>query len=165
MRILLYLLLMPFPLGCTPQRGDTLVPPRAVEGAAQEIRLEGTPRVVGTSPVGSEVVLSGDDGRTTRLTGAIAAELGRLAGARVEIWGRHAAGAMQVAGYRVLSIDGQPVVVGVVERAPDGGLRLRTEGGEVLALEGAPGELREGQKVWIRGPATVQVRGYGVIRP
>lgn len=128
-------------------------------------RMTGVVRVVGSEPVNVQVVVQEPSGRSVRVDGPLAAELRRLSGVEVEVWGRPAARqGLEVAGYEVRSVDGAPVQVGGVERAPDGGLQLRTASG-VVRLAGGASALKPGQKVWVQGPATVQVQSFGVIRP
>jgi hypothetical protein len=124
----------------------------------------GTVRVVGAAPVDVQVVLETARSLNVRLQGPLRAEIGRLAGAELEVDGHASDGAFHATGYRVRSIDGRPVVLGMVEAAPGGGLQLRTEDGVLIGLSGAGG-LRIGQKIWVQGQATLQVQSYGVIRP
>lgn len=128
-------------------------------------RVAGTVRVVGSAPVNVQVVVQEPGGRSVRVDGPMAAEVRELSGAEVEVWGRMSDGpAVEAAGYTILSVNGEPVEMGVVERAPGGGVQLRTSAG-VVRLTGAASSLRVGQKVWVQGPTTVQVQSYGVIRP
>lgn len=144
--------------------------------AEQETRLEGVIRNAGTAPVGREVVLKGDEGEGTPLTGALTPELARLAGARVAVWGRTVErGRLSVSRYQILSIDGAPVRLGTVQRVAGDTVVLRTEAGDLvhlpgLALLGTP--FREGQKVWVQGTEersggeiVVKVYKYGVLTP
>jgi hypothetical protein len=142
----------------------------------QEVRLEGVLRNAGTAPIGREVMLRDDEGVSTPLAGALTAELARLSGARVAVWG-HAAerGHFTVSRYEILSIDGAPVRLGTVQRVAGDTVVLRTEAGETLrlpglALLGTP--FREGQKVWVQGAEAsaggellVKVHKYGVLTP
>ncbi|HEX2095347.1 MAG TPA: hypothetical protein VHG28_23325 [Longimicrobiaceae bacterium] len=137
-------------------------------GAPQtaEDRVVGTVRVTGSLPVDVQVNVQEPGGRFVRVTGPLAAEVRRLSGAVVEVWGRPAAGgAIEAAGYEVRSVDGAPVVMGMVERAAEGGFQLRRRDGSVVRLTGATSQLRVGQKVWVQGASTVQVQSYGVITP
>ena len=129
--------------------------------------LIGVPRVVGSAPMNVQLVLQDERGRSTQITGPLAAEIQRLDGARVQVWGQMVGQAFQPSGYQVLSVDGRPVEMGIVERAPDGGVQLRRADGQIVRLAGAASQLRVGQKVWIQGPTTtaVQVQTYGVISP
>jgi hypothetical protein len=143
---------------------------------AQESRLEGVIRNVGTAPVGREVSLRDDEGKSTPLAGALTPELTRLAGARVAVWGRTAErGRFAVSRYEILSIDGAPVRLGTVQRVAGDTVLLRTEMGDLvrlpgIALLGTP--FREGQKIWVQGTEQrvggelqVKVHKFGVLTP
>jgi len=140
--------------------------PAAGGGASQEA-VVGRVVVSGSAPMDVSVVLRAANGSGVRLAGPLLGELTRLAGAEVEVRGAMAEGSLRAASYRVLSVDGRPVLVGTVEADPGGGVRLRTEDGRVVALAGPPAELRAGQKVWVQGPGEtrVQVQRFGVISP
>lgn len=143
-------------------------PPAAARGGGEPERLAGRVAVVGSAPVSVRVTLQTADGRTVYLDGAAAAELRALAGTEVEVEGRMEGGAFQASGYRLVSVDGRPAVVGTVEAAPEGGLRLRLEDGSAVRLGGGSERLRAGQKVWVQGPAQAQVQQvqtFGVIVP
>ncbi len=137
--------------------------PAGSPGGAAD-RAVGTVRVVGSAPL-PQVVVNEPGGRSVRVTGPLAAEVRRLGGAEVEVWGRASGGAIEAAGYDVRSVEGRPVVAGTVERAPDGGLQLRRRDGGTVRLSGTVAELRPGQKVWVQGASTVQVATWGVISP
>lgn len=132
-----------------------------------EMVLVGVPRVVGSAPMNTQLVLQQDGGRTTEISGPLAAELRQLDGARVQVSGRTVGRTFQASGYQIISIDGRPVEMGIVERAPDGGMQLRRADGRIVRLTGATTQLRIGQKVWVQGPITaaVQVQTYGVVTP
>lgn len=132
---------------------------------AQPVEITGQVAVVGSAPVDMRVSIRSADGRSFFVEGPWAAELRRLAGAEVAVWGQAEGGVLRASGYRVVRVDGQPVEVGVVERAPGGGLQLRRADGSVVRLSGAADRLRPGQKVWVQGEAVVQVQRFGVIRP
>ncbi len=129
------------------------------------VQRVGVVRVVGSAPVDIRVTVQEQDGQRVAIHGPLAAEIGRLSGAEVEVEGRPHNGGLEATRYRVRAVHGAPVVTGTVERAPGGGLQLRTEQGEVVRLSGADEHLRVGQKVWVQGPSTIQVQTYGVIRP
>jgi hypothetical protein len=149
-------------VACTPPA------PAPGPGAPQpaEDRAVGPVRVAGSLPVDVQVIVQEPSGRSVRVAGPLAAEVRRLSGAVVEVWGRPAAGGtIEAAGYEVRSVDGAPVVAGTVERAADGGLQIRRRDGSTVRLAGAPAQFRVGQKVWVQGPSTVQVQTFGVITP
>lgn len=137
----------------------------APQGAAAADRVTGTVAVVGSAPVDVQVVVQQEGGGSVHVEGPLRDEVRRLSGARVEVWGRRSGAELTATDYDVLSVDGRPVEMGVVEAAPGGGLQLRKRSGEVVRLAGATGQFRAGQKVWVQGPATVQVQTFGVVRP
>lgn len=134
------------------------------------VQVRGTVAVVGSAPVDIAVIIRGEEGESSRIQGPLTDEIRRLAGAEVEVTGIRQRDpryghAVAVSHYDVRSVDGRPVVTGVVEQAPDGRLQLRTEDGAVVRLVGGADQIRPGQKVWIQGSATMQVQSFGVIRP
>jgi hypothetical protein len=141
--------------GCTPP----------ANGPAGVDTLRGRTAVVGSAPMNTRVSLQVEDGRSIVLTGPLSTELGRLAGAELEVVGRMAGSEMEPTAYRVVSVDGRPALVGVVESAPGGGLQLRTDDGRTVRLGGGTADLRPGQKVWVQGPDQLQVQTFGVIVP
>ncbi len=161
----LQLFLLGFLLAACSPSPQPMQTPAPLAGDGEETSVTGTVRVVGSAPVNVQTVLQEGDAPSVRVTGPLTGEIERLSGARVTVWGRIAGGAVEAERYEVVSVDGRPVVTGVVERAPGGGLQLRTDRGEVLRLDGADAHLRVGQKVWVQGPATVQLQSFGVIRP
>ena len=137
------------------------------QGEPAQERVVGRVAVTGSAPMNVRIALMRDSAASVFLEGALAPELRRLGGARVEVWGDRAADALQVAGYRIVSVDGAPVWQGVVERV-DGGLALRLQDGSLVRLRHAPAELQPGRKVWVQGPAApaeVSVQTFGVISP
>jgi hypothetical protein len=138
------------------------VPP--ADRGAQEERVIGVPASVGSAPMNVRTVVATEDRGSVYVTGPLAAEIRSLSGARVEVRGRRAADRTLVAiDYDVLSVNGRPVFMGVVERATDGTLHLRTRTG-IVGLQDAPAAFRPGMKVWVQGPGSVTVQTYGVIR-
>ena len=137
----------------------------AARGGAQPGPWVGTVAVVGSAPMNVRLSFRPDSGPSLWLEGPAADELRALAGARLEVRGRVEGGVLHADGYRVLSVDGRPVHVGVVENAPGGGLQLRMDDGQVVLLRGTTDPFRPGQKVWVQGPPSVQVQSYGVITP
>lgn len=144
---------------CTPAPGAAPAPDGTVVRS-------GTVRVVGSAPVNVNVVLQ-EEGGSTYLTGPLAGELRNAAGARVEITGRMEGRYLAATDYRVVSVDGNPVWMGIVERTASGATVLRTANGEAVPLVGAADRLRPGQKVWVQGPTetAIRVQTYGVLRP
>ena len=137
----------------------------APAGAPMAGGVTGTVAVVGSAPVSVQVVVREEGGGSVRVDGPLRDEVRRLDGARVRVYGERSGNALAATDYEVLSVDGRPVEMGVVEAAPGGGLQLRKRGGEVVRLAGATSQFRVGQKVWVQGPGTVQVQTFGVVRP
>ncbi|HEX5727079.1 MAG TPA: hypothetical protein VFX98_16500 [Longimicrobiaceae bacterium] len=125
-------------------------------------RVVGRVAVVGSAPVNLRVAVRTDAGGVY-VEGPLAAEVRRLSGAQVEVWGRRDGDVLRAEGYRVVSVDGAPVWQGTVERGPGGGLVLRLADGNTLALDHAPPEIRPGQKVWVQGPTHVGVQTFGIV--
>src|SRR5690606_17354611 len=111
-----------------------------------------TPEVVGSGPVDRHVVLLDSSGQAIRLQGNVVAELARLSGAQVDAWGHSDGGSFSVSRYDLVSVEGDPALVGRVERAASGAVILRTEDGRQLELTGAAASLSPGAKVWVQGP-------------
>jgi hypothetical protein len=155
---------------CAPPNGETNSIPPARQAGFDTVQVHGTVAVVGSAPVDIAVIIQGEDGESSRVEGPLAEEIGRLAGAEVEVTGirerdpRYGQ-AVHADRYVIRAVDGRPVITGMVEEAPGGGLQLRTEDGAVVRLVNGPDQIRPGQKVWIQGSATVQVQSFGVIRP
>jgi hypothetical protein len=139
--------------------------PQAVGSEAQEVRVVGVPASVGSAPVNVRTRLAVEGGESLYVTGPLASEVRALAGARVEVRGRRGADqTLEATDYDVLSVSGRPVTMGVVERAANGGLQLRTRDGGTVRLDGAPASFRPGMKVWVQGPGSITVQTYGVVR-
>lgn len=131
--------------------------------------MTGRVGLAGSAPVDVRVALHPAQGPGVWIDGPLRAEIGRLTGAQVEVRGRLDAGTLTAHGYRIVSVDGRPVLMGTVEAAEGGGLRLRTDEGRTVRLGSPPPEIRAGQKVWVQGPGDpavqVQVQTFGVIVP
>jgi hypothetical protein len=162
-------------LGCapTPAPSDSIVVGGAGEQAPRpgESATRGVIRVVGSAPVNVQVVLQPSDGGSIRLVGALREELMWLAGMAVAGAGARrpspdplASGEIEVTSYRIVAVDGEPVVMGEIVAAGTGRATLRTAAGEEVTLDPAPSSLRVGQKVWVQGPRHIAVQGFGVIR-
>ncbi len=150
-----------------PEPPDSSPVPAA--GAAE--RIVGTVRVVGSAPVNVRVVLRPERGGDVQLAGPLRDELRQLAGAEVAVTGPAetapdplADRQLRVDSYEILSVSGEPVVMGTVEGRSGEWLLLRTPHGELLYLGGATGDLAPGEKVWVQGPRSVIVQSHGVLR-
>lgn len=133
--------------------------------------VEGIVRVVGSQPVNVHVVVETEDGTNVRVVGDLRDEIRRLSGAVVRLEGAVEPSEMPVArhqvratDYRIVSVNGEPVVQGLVEGKTGGWTILRTPEGERVYLASAPEGIRTGQRVWVQGPRSVIVQSYGVMR-
>ena len=134
-----------------------------------EPRLEGVAGTMGTDPA-LMIVVRPATGEPVRVDGPLAADVGRLTGATVALFGTVQATApwrtIEPTRYEVLEIDGQKPHVGFlrVERE-----EVWLESRPPLRLEGTPDALRvqHGAKVYVLGPAlngVLTVQSFGVIR-
>jgi hypothetical protein len=138
-----------------------------VPDSAPQETLVGQVALTGSEPVDVHITLMPDSGGGTYLDGPLSGELRRLGGVRVEVWGERSARGMRVAGYRIVSVDGAPVWLGVVERA-QGGLALRLEDGSLVRLRYPPAALQPGNKAWVQGPSSggeVSVQTFSIVTP
>jgi hypothetical protein len=111
------------------------------------------------------VFLRPEKGEGVYVTGPLSGEIRSLSGAQVEVRGRRGPDrTLEASDYDVLSVNGRPVTMGVVERATDGTLHLRTRDGGMVRLQAAPAAFRPGMKVWVQGPGAVTVQSYGIVR-
>ncbi|HEX8362880.1 MAG TPA: hypothetical protein VF613_22340 [Longimicrobium sp.] len=137
------------------------VPP----AGAQEERVVGVPASVGSAPMNVRVLLTPERGEGLYVTGPLAGEIRSLSGARIEVRGRRGANrTLEATGYDVLTVNGRPATMGMVERGPDGGLQLRMRDGKTMRLQSPPSEFRPGMKVWVQGPGSITVQTYGIVR-
>lgn len=150
--------------------GANRAPEAESEAAAPTAEaLEGTVRQVGSTPF-QRTVVEGDSVSAT-VTGPLAGELARLAGARVRVVGPPAEGelpgpAIRAESYEVLSVDGDEPVVGVLRHEAGAGYRIDTTGGDAVALRSVPPGLgaAAGGKVWVVLGEGGAVLRYGVLR-
>lgn len=127
--------------------------------------VRGIVSVTGTDFDQHIVIRSGD--AVTRVT-ANAADFGALArmgGVEVLVVGTLADGQLRADRFTALSVDGSPVLDGVL-RAEGDRLKLETAKGTV-SLGNPPAELRHliAARVWIGGPLDTGPNTYGVISP
>jgi hypothetical protein len=157
-------------LACTPQseRRDTVPTPESGMAAA----ASGTVSIVGSAPMNVQVILRGEDGRAVRIVGPLEPEVRRLSGAEVAVFGQVSSNPDPIVGlqiqatdFEVLSVDGEPALMGEIVSMDGERAQMRMRDGETVTLTGAPREFRVGQKVWIQGPRSFAVQSYGVIRP
>ncbi|MGH7544973.1 MAG: hypothetical protein ACREKI_02190, partial [Gemmatimonadota bacterium] len=144
--------------------------PAASEEIGREMTLTGTVMVVGRAPYEKVMVLPVDP----RLAGVEARgewreEIRAASGARITVEGSIVEpGRMRVARYTIVSVDGKPALIGVLE-SRDGGLYLNVKGeGESrqVRIEPIPEGLsgRAGAKVWVVLGADGAVEAYGILR-
>jgi hypothetical protein len=146
--------------GCTPPANGAANGP----GPSGD-RVEGSVAVVGSAPMNVRVTVQPDAGAGVYVVGPLEREIRQLGGVRVVLTGRRDGGEFQATDYEIVSVDGRPAMMGVVERAADGGVQLRLKDGRTVRLGGATANLPAGRKVWVQGPETLQVQTYGIIEP
>jgi hypothetical protein len=134
--------------------------------------IAGVVRIVGSAPVNVQVVVQPAAGTAVRVTGRSAAEIARLAGAEVLLRGTIEASPdplvdrqIVVSDYRIVSVNGQPVLAGVIIGLDGNTGLLRTDGGIDVTLMGVPPGFVVGQKVWVQGVHSLAIQSYGVIGP
>lgn len=138
---------------------------KAVGAAARTDSLRGVVSVNGTG-FEQHIVLRADDRAYAVVASTTdSAALTRVGGAEIVVRGVAAGDSFKVADFVVRSIEGAPVVDGVLAKNGDR-LVLRGEEGE-LALGNPPAELTSmvGARVWLSGPLGTGPNSYGVIVP
>ena len=136
-----------------------------MDAAVRADSLRGVVSVTGTGFDQHIVLRAGDRAHALEASASDSAALTRMGGAEIVVRGLAAGDSFTVTDFVVRSIDGAPVVDGVLVKNGDR-LGLRTAGGE-LALGNPPAELAHmiGARVWIRGPLDTGPNSYGVIVP
>jgi len=88
-----------------------------------------------------------------------------MGGVEVLVVGTRSGGQFRVDHFTALSVDGSPVVDGLL-RDGGNGLKLETTNG-IISLGNPPAALRNliGARVWIGGPLDTGPNSYGVISP
>ena len=133
---------------------------------AEPITARGTVRRLG-SELDVRTVIQGEE--AVVVLGDYADEIGRVAGAEVWVSGAPATSpygrAIDAAQYRILSVDGDIPIVGVLGEDDDGFFLARDDGSRVRVdvTERLADAL--GAKIWvILGPDDVTVARYGILR-
>lgn len=144
--------------------GPAAEAPDSVPDPVAADRYVGRVAAVGSAPFSVQIVLQTPEHGTLQLAGPLVDELRQLAGAEVAVSGELQGRVLHAEDYAIRSVDGRPVIAGVVERITNGYVHLRTEEGEIVYLSSAPAEFEPGQKVWVQGPSSVIVQSYGVVR-
>lgn len=163
---------MPAPAGgVRPPRGATggaSTPPAprpAPNGAASPAgtdTVRGIVAEVGSMPVTSIVVRPAGE-RAITVTGPLAREIGRAAGAELWIGGTRSAQGIEATRYAVRAIDGQPAIDGTLVREGERWVLVTASARRPLGR--VPEAFRDlvGGRVWIVG-STDAVSSYGVLR-
>jgi hypothetical protein len=137
----------------------------------QTVTATGVIYLAGSEPA-ALLTLKREAGAPLFLHGALASELRRLSGARVEVRGVPAPASagpgegLTVQDYSVLEIDGRRPHVGVLTTA-GGAVRLGDANGLLLADPDGRLAALSGAKVWVVADSTVapaRVLSYGVLR-
>ena len=147
--------------------------PRVGQGLARvgEVgpeHADGRVRVVGSRPF-SRTIVQPDSGDALTLSGPYANEIGRLSGARVRVTGRYEDSglperALAATSYEILSVDGDPAIVGLLERDDDGWeLRSGRHSTRLTTVSEGLAE-RAGALVWVVLDDLGGVARYGVLR-
>lgn len=136
-------------------------PDSAIAAAPDTVR--GIVSEVGSRPMTSVVVQPARGGAIT-ITGALAREVARAAGAEVWVWGRRSGQGLDAVAYAVRTVDGEPVLDGVLTRDGDRIVLVTPEGRHPIArpLQAFRGMI--GARVWLVGPADGTIASYGVLR-
>jgi hypothetical protein len=131
-------------------------------------RIEGSVRVVGSHPF-ARTIVEPAQGEPLTISGPYDAEIGRLTGASVRVTGRlEDAGlpspSLSATSYEVLSVDGDNVMVGFLERDEEGYF-LKT-GDTRIAVSVVSETLGErlGSLVWVVLDEHRGVARYGILR-
>jgi len=130
-------------------------------------RVEGRARRVGTRTL-ARTLIETTDGGSIVVTGAYAAEIGRLAGAEVRVTGSaggtEAAPAIEATSYEILSVDGDPVTIGTLRS--DGSGHYLESRGQTVRVGAVSGDLArlEGSLVWVVLDENGGVSRYGILR-
>ncbi|MDX1393394.1 MAG: hypothetical protein R3195_03345 [Gemmatimonadota bacterium] len=130
--------------------------------------IDGRVRIVGSRPF-SRTIVQPDSGDALTLSGPYANEIGRLSGARVRVTGRYEDArlperSLAATSYEILSVDGDPAIVGLLERDDDGWeLRSGQSTTRLASVSEALGE-RAGALVWVVLDERGGVARYGVLR-
>ena len=129
--------------------------------AADTVR--GTVAVVGSFPVTS-VVVRPPGGRDVTITGPLAREIRRAAGAEVWISGTRTAEGVEASRYAVRRVDGDAVADGTLALEGDRMVLVTPNGRHPIARP--PQALRDmvGARVWLVGPLDGTIASYGVLR-
>lgn len=171
------------PQGSSGASGGTAIPPAAnrptppaprpttpVAGAqtgrSQRVSADtvrGVVSEVGSHPMTSVVVRPPAGGAIT-ITGGLAREIARAAGAEVWLTGTREGQRFEARGYAVRTVDGEPAADGVLARDGDRLVLVTPAGRRTIAqpLQALRGMI--GARVWLVGPLDGTITSYGVLR-
>lgn len=132
--------------------------------------ITGTVRLVGNVPF-VRTVVEPEEGAPVTISGRYQPELERLVGAVVRAMGRSAPTeggrpGLEARGYQIVSVDGEPPLVGILRRDDDG-YWLEAPGGDttrVIAVT-EPLASRAGDRVWLTLDENRGVVRYGILGP
>lgn len=127
--------------------------------------LTGYPELTGSMPVDRHVVLHDGRGGSTRLYGDEAERVAAISGALVEVWGSTIPDqeALRVEGFRLISVDGLPALMGTVRREAGGRVYLNVGDTLLTELTGGVADLRHGETIWVQGEPVLRLQRYGII--
>jgi hypothetical protein len=133
---------------------------------SNEVTARGTVRRLGSEGAVRTVIQGAE---STVVLGDYEDEIGRIAGAEVWVSGvaeTSAYGpAIRASTYRILSVDGEIPVVGVLAEDPDGFYVVRDDGSIVRLDVSERLAAARGAKVWVvLGADGVTVNRYGILR-
>lgn len=145
----------------TPGSGASPRAPQGRDAAADTVR--GIVSEVGSSPMTSVVVRPASGGAVT-ITGALAREIARAAGAEVWVSGERRGGSMDVRSYAIRTVDGEAATDGIIARDGERLLLVTGTGPRPIArpLHALRGMI--GARVWLVGPLDGTITSYGVLR-
>lgn len=131
--------------------------------AASTDSVRGIVSAVGSFPMTS-VVVRPASGDAITITGPLAGEIARAAGAEVWVSGDRAARSIAARSYAVRTVDGEPAVDGILERDGDGLVLVTRSGRRPIArpLQALRGMI--GARVWLVGPLDGTITSYGILR-
>lgn len=140
-------------------------PDESVDRDPASVTLTGYPELTGSLPVDRQVVLHDGKGGSTRLHGDMAERFASITGALVEVWGVPVPeqNAVRVEGFRLISVDGLPALLGTVKRAEGGRVYLHVGDTLVTELTGGVAAFRNGETVWVQGDPVLRVQRYGIV--
>lgn len=145
-----------------PAHGDG-APAVTAPPAAGRDTLRGIVAEVGSMPMTS-IVIRPAGGRSVTITGDLAREIGRAAGAEVWVSGTRTERGIEAVRYAIRSVDGQPAVDGTLARDGDRLVLVNESGRHVIARPPAGLRDRVGARVFLVGSLDGSITSYGILR-